>query len=392
MLIAHRHSLGGACRPPNRSGPAGAPTAASRSWSRPLSSVGITRCGQPETSHAGVARNRTTETWPGGVEAEIPYLRDDVSVEAQRNVRPGASGGAGNEAGSGFRAGAAAYVAVHILRGQGFADLELGEGNAVPVSMTLEADAAVDDLVVELACGGSAYLQAKTRLDFGRTADSSMAAVVEQWLALANERVLDSDLDRLVAAAADGSGAIRHLQRALRRRRRQIAGPPSLEEEQALERLEVLLASVDPASRKLILDCAVVWLADLEEADGLASRLGQALLEPGVVARDQGARAWSVLREHARELARRRYGATPQDLMSVLAADGLSLTSDQRGIRLSTARASTPEARQLSQPRAQTWRNIRSAGPGHPSATGPVSRCGCRHRGRPRHGTRASRG
>src|SRR5581483_8178896 len=76
---------------------------------------------------------------------------------------------------------------------------------------------------------------------------------------------------------------------------------------------------------------AVIWLADLEEGDGLSARLGQALLEPAVVVRDQGATAWVALRDGARNLARKRYGATLDDLMEQLSSSGATLTADGEG-------------------------------------------------------------
>ena len=251
--------------------------------------------------------------------------------ERHRYVRPGPAGGSADEAGSSFRAGLASYVAAHILRGQRFADLELPDPLATPVSMWLEADAAVDDVVVKLTGGGSAYVQAKTQLDFGRAAESSMKAVAAQWVKLASETPLNPDHDRLVAAAARGSGPVRALRHALRRRRRAIAGAFSGDEKHALERLTGLLGDLDETAQNTVLDCAVVWLADLKESDGLASRLGQALLEPSVVARDEGARAWATLRETARDLARRRYGATLTDLMGALSAAGFTLAAASEG-------------------------------------------------------------
>ena len=249
----------------------------------------------------------------------------------ERQVRVGSAGGSAGEAGSSFRSGVAAYVAAHILRGQPFLDLELARDFAVPVSMLLEADVAVDDLVVELTGGGSAYMQAKTSLNFGRTADSSMASVVGQWIELVAEKRLDRERDRLVAGAVRGSESVRDLRKALRRRRRQLAGPLSLGEQTALTRVRKLLDGLDEPTQNVVLDCAVVWFADLEDTDGLSARLGEALLEPGVVARDQGLRAWNVLRESARDLARQRYGATLQDLMARLADEALTLTADGEG-------------------------------------------------------------
>ena len=200
----------------------------------------------------------------------------------------------------------------------------------MPVSMRLEADAAVDDIVVELA-GGTAYIQAKTRLDFGRTTGSSMRSVIAQWIKLAAETDLDPDRDRIVAVAAESSRAVRDFGLALRRRRRRVPGVPSIAETEAIPSVEAMLGDRDEVATDRILDCAVVWLVDLEDIDGLSARLGQALLEPGVVARDEGLRAWTTLRETARGLARRRWGATLKDLIAALADGGLTLTADGAG-------------------------------------------------------------
>lgn len=249
----------------------------------------------------------------------------------RRNVRGGAAGGAANEAGSSLRSGVAAYIATHILRGQPFADLDLSAISAVPVSMRLEANEAVDDLVVEFASGGTGYLQVKTSLDFGRAAATSMDDVIDQWVELTKEKQLDPTTDRLVAVGARGSGAVRDLQRALQRRRRPVAESPSRAQEDALELLVKRLGEMEAARRDALLDCAVMWLADLEEADGLSARLGQALLEPAVVVRDQGAAAWVALRDGARDLARKRYGATLDDLIEQLSSSGVTLTADGEG-------------------------------------------------------------
>jgi hypothetical protein len=251
-----------------------------------------------------------------------------VSAPSATRVPAGAVGGAANEAGGGFRAGLAAYVAVHVMRGQPFADLDLLPEQAVPISLQLEADVAVDDLQVVLA-GGSAFIQAKRRLDFRKSGPASIAAVVKQWIALAEERQIDPSRERLVAAAAEASGAARALGAALRRRRRRLAGAPMKGETDALAQLEALLAGV--AQRERILDAATVWIADLEEGDGIAARLAQALLEPGIVLPGQGNRAWQALREGARELARKRYGATLEDLIALLRAVPLTLTADATG-------------------------------------------------------------
>lgn len=54
----------------------------------------------------------------------------------------GPIGGAANEAGGGFRAALAAYIAAHVLRGQPFVELELLPEAAVPQAFVLEARSA----------------------------------------------------------------------------------------------------------------------------------------------------------------------------------------------------------------------------------------------------------
>lgn len=182
-----------------------------------------------------------------------------MSASTAKGVSPGARGGAGGEAGGAFRAGLAADVAVHILRGQSFIDLDLLPEQAVPVAMQLEADVAVDDLRVTLA-SGSAFIQAKRKLGLWRSGPGSIGVVVKQWVALGDERGIDPSRDRLVAVAAEASAGVRALGAALRRRRRRLAGIPSNAEGDALATLEGLLEGVP--QRERMLDAAVVWIAD----------------------------------------------------------------------------------------------------------------------------------
>lgn len=214
----------------------------------------------------------------------------------------GAIGGAANEAGAGFRAGIAAYIGAHVLRGQPFADLALLPEAAIPRSFVLEADAAVDDIDVTLT-SGSALIQAKRRLDM-----ASMKAAAEQWVKLADERDFDPARLRLVAGAAEATGEIKQLRRALERNRSEEAGGLTESEREALEKLRGFLTELPREACEQALLCAVIWIADLEEVDGLVAKLGQALLEPGVVVAGQGERAWNALRQHAHELARKTPG------------------------------------------------------------------------------------
>jgi hypothetical protein len=196
----------------------------------------------------------------------------------------------------------------------------------VPQSMTLEADEAVDDLVVELAGGGVVMIQAKRRLAFG----APMHQVVAQWQEALRGRGVNPALDRLVAAGATASEPIQHLAAALRRVRREVRGGAlSHPETDALSRLPTDNLSNDEL--ELLRQTALIWTPDLEDPDGLSAKLGQALLEPGVVAAGQGLAAWRLLRDHARDLAANRYGVGLAGLQDLLAADGLTLTAAADG-------------------------------------------------------------
>ncbi|MHB1571010.1 MAG: hypothetical protein ACYC0H_17655, partial [Solirubrobacteraceae bacterium] len=111
----------------------------------------------------------------------------------------------------------------------------------------------------------------------------------------------------------------------------------STEEKKALDKAVKLLDALDETRRERVLDCADIWIADLEEADGLDAVLGRALLEPAVVVKDLGVQAWTTLREQARDLGRKRQGATLNDLIGLLRAVPLTLAADAEGY--SSARA-----------------------------------------------------
>jgi hypothetical protein len=237
----------------------------------------------------------------------------------------GAKGGAANEAGGGFRAGLAAYVAAHILRGMPLYGLAMLPEAAIPRSFVLEADSAVDDLDVTLE-RGTALIQAKRRLDATAVKQAAM-----QWVALGKDGEFDPERTRLVVAGAEPSGPVKLLRRALERNRRSEAGGYTKGERDALEKLRDHLKELDEEVRERLLEAAVVWPLDLHESNGVAENLGQALMEPGVVAVGKGKSAWRLLRDEVRELAARRFGVDLGDLMELLADEDLPLTEDAKG-------------------------------------------------------------
>lgn len=237
----------------------------------------------------------------------------------------GAKGGAANEAGGGFRAGMAAYVSAHILRGMPLYGLAMLPEAAIPRSFVLEADGSVDDLDLTLE-SGRALIQAKRRLDA-----TAVKEAAKQWVALGEGSEFDPERTRLVVAGAEPSGPVKLLGRALERKRRSNAGGFTKGENDALGKLRGHLEELDEEIREQLLRAAVVWPLDLHESNGVAEILGQALMEPGVVAVGKGKSAWRVLRDEARELAARRFGANLRDLMQLLADENLPLTEDAKG-------------------------------------------------------------
>jgi hypothetical protein len=196
---------------------------------------------------------------------------------------------------------------------------------AIPRSFVLEADGPVDDLDVTLE-SGKALIQAKRRLDA-----TAVKEAAKQWVALGKDGEFDPERTRLVVAGAEPSGPVNLLGRALERNRRSEAGGYTKGESDALEKLRNHLEKLDEEVREQLLRAAVVWPLDLHESNGVAESLGQALMEPGVVAVGKGKSAWRVLRDEARELAARRFGVNLRDLMELLADEDLPLTEDAKG-------------------------------------------------------------
>lgn len=97
-----------------------------------------------------------------------------------------AIGGAANEGGAEFRAGVATLLSVHMLRGWPLEELEFPAEAAVPTTVELETDDAVDDISSALNGSGRAYVQAKR--DLGLTVMSERPASLRGGHPLADTR------------------------------------------------------------------------------------------------------------------------------------------------------------------------------------------------------------
>ena len=87
-------------------------------------------------------------------------------------------GGQGNEAGSLYRSGVAAYLAAHGLAGRGVEAAGFSETGPAPVWLLFETGEAVDDIRCELSDGTILRVQAK--LECGN--DRHLSATVAQWV------------------------------------------------------------------------------------------------------------------------------------------------------------------------------------------------------------------
>ncbi|HEY2282159.1 MAG TPA: AAA family ATPase [Solirubrobacteraceae bacterium] len=221
-----------------------------------------------------------------------------------------------------------AFVAAHILRGQLLLDLGLPTERSVPLTVSAETDAAVDDVQVTCEDGGHAYLQVKTRLTSAKLDDC-----VKQWIEFATSTQLDPTRQRILACGGTDVTAVRALQGALRRHQQRLGGAPTKAEADALDALRESLASVPVNRRDALLACADVWIADFRGENELQQKLGAAMLDGHVVEAGQGLTAWLLLREHARLLSSQRGGADLDALVTFLRTTDLTLVADASASR-----------------------------------------------------------
>jgi hypothetical protein len=221
-----------------------------------------------------------------------------------------------------------AFVAVHILRGQRLLDLGLPAERSVPLAVSAETDAAVDDVQVTCEDSGHAYLQVKTRLTGAKLDDC-----VEQWVEFAKSTQLDPTRQRVLACGGTEVTAVRALREGLRRYQQRLGGVPTKAEADALDALRESLASVPSNRRNALLACADVWIADFRGENDLQQKLGAAMLDGHVVKAGQGLTAWLLLREHARVLSSQRGGADLDALVAFLRTTDLTLVADASASR-----------------------------------------------------------
>ena len=163
------------------------------------------------------------------------------------------SGGNATAAGVSFQAGVAAYFGAALLGEKAINRLP-DLGRAVPLSIRVETEAPIDDVLIETTAGGFIFIQAKTSVEFASKLESPIGKTVEQfvrqWMVCASgtgsrgwNRPLSRETDRFVLAVGPGSSATitQDLALALRARRVQSSAPLPAGQQRALIRFSDLL-------------------------------------------------------------------------------------------------------------------------------------------------------
>jgi len=235
----------------------------------------------------------------------------------------GATGGAANEAGAAHRAGIAAVVMTHGLRGERVPWLASA---AAPVRLTLEADAHVDDLIVELGDDTRAFIQAKLSSGLNQP----FRDTATQWC-LAIRSGQCSDGDELLLVVAEPTGTLRKLAAALDSQRAGASlSSPALKRVNDLRSLAQGCGLGDSGVERLLRVAAVRFLD--ARKDGAQEREGAAWLDASVVAAGTGLAGFRALRAAAREMATVRAPAGVDSWRGCLSQAGMPLVSDAAGL------------------------------------------------------------
>ena len=162
-------------------------------------------------------------------------------------------GGNATAAGVAFQAGVASYFGAALL-GEKAIDRFPDLGRPVPISIRVETEAPVDDILIETKAGGFIFIQAKTTVEFSSSLASPLGKTVEQfvrqWMVCATgsgsrrwNRPLTQATDRLILAVGPrASGTITDdLALALRASRAQGSAPLPTKQQSAFNRFYDLL-------------------------------------------------------------------------------------------------------------------------------------------------------
>jgi hypothetical protein len=174
---------------------------------------------------------------------------------ATTNSDPSLAQGGGNAtaAGVAFQANVASYFGA-LLLGERAIDRLPDLGRVLPLSVRVETEAPVDDILIETTAGGFIFIQAKSSIQFASNLESPLGKTIEQfvrqWIVCTSgfgkrrwDRPLSVAADRLVLAVGPGSSrsVTQDLALALRARRAPGGALLPASQQQALNRFNDLL-------------------------------------------------------------------------------------------------------------------------------------------------------
>jgi hypothetical protein len=236
-------------------------------------------------------------------------------------------GGASNELGAHFRATVAAWVAAHGLVGRPLPPcIPPASSTGIPWTIYLETTDELDDIRVVFTGGARLQIQAKHSVTLA-PASIPMQAAIKQWTMALSNTALDISTTRLVLATANPSRSVRALGSALARMKEDHPGAFTGSENDALSGFKKMMNVTDEQFATLSKVASIVDLLSVSSVAGI-EHVSIELLDGRVVVPGEGSRAWSVLVDHARELARRRAGDSIHGWIEVLRRRNVALVAD----------------------------------------------------------------
>ncbi|MFF2792844.1 hypothetical protein ACFVT6_39910 [Streptomyces sp. NPDC058049] len=236
-------------------------------------------------------------------------------------AKAGALGGASNEAGASHRAGTAALVAVYGLLGEQIPWLR---SDAVPMTLRMEADLHVDDVVVDLADGTTAFMQAKLSPNA-----AAFNATVDQWCrAVESGECRPGDELLFVVTRTDEALARTAQALTMHQSGASLTAPAA----RRLDALRGLAAGhgLDHACTERLLAAAKVIALDARD-NGPDEALGSACLNAAIVPAGHGRTAFRAMKAAARGQAEQRTTSDVSGWLTWLTSAKIPLIADAAG-------------------------------------------------------------
>jgi hypothetical protein len=244
--------------------------------------------------------------------------RYNLSMPLIHSPASSALAGARSWAGHEHELAAAVLLAAHVLAEEPVRWLRLPDDDAVPEDVKLQVDAPVDDIVVALRGGGTAWVQARRTLTGRAGGPTALSGVVKQWAAQDAAAALDPVRDRVVGVSAELKGVAADAAKELDRLRRHQPGRATAGQRKARQAVEAHVGP--PADAGRILACGVLHEIDAAAEHARDRVDAERLLERHVVVDSQGRLAWLALESALGHTAPERGGLDRRRLLEAVAA------------------------------------------------------------------------